>query len=303
MKIAIIKVGATGDVVRTSTLLHLFDQDEVVWITARMNMAVLPFQRTNLRNVIAIEDIEGQEGGREEFDLIISLDDDLRCARLASALRTKQLFGAYANNDKVVYTEDANEWFDMGLSSRLGKGRADELKWENQRSYQDILFRMLGHYFQGEEYLIREDVQPVIGGPIGIEARAGARWPTKVWNQYEQLAATLRKNGTDVIFFQERPTLREYAQDIAGVGLFVGGDTLGMHLALALRIPTVTLFTCTSAVEICGYGRMEKVISPNLEEAFYKTAYIPEAVESIGLPTVLAAVEKMKGMNLADSMV
>lgn len=300
MKIAIIKVGATGDVVRTSSLLHLFHRDEITWITARMNIAVLPLQRSNLRSVVAIEEIYGHEALNEEFDLVISLDDDSQCAQLATSLKTKQLFGAYANKGKVVYSADSSEWFDMGLSSRLGKTRADELKWENQCSYQDILFRMLGQHFNGEEYLIPEDIQPLIGGPIGIEARAGARWPTKVWNQYDQLATSLREDGDEVIFFKERPTIKQYMQDIAGVSLFVGGDTLGMHIALALGIPTVTLFTCTSAVEIHGYQRMEKIISPYLEEAYYKTAYIPRAVESIKLPTVVKAVKKIKSVNLPE---
>jgi hypothetical protein len=67
-----------------------------------------------------------------------------------------------------------------------------------------------------------------------------------------------------------------------------------MHIALALKIPTVTLFTCTSAVEIYGYGRMEKIVSPHLKEAFYKTEYIPQAVESIHMEDVLNAIAKFK---------
>ncbi len=297
MKIAIIKVGATGDVVRTSTLLRLFSQDEIVWITARVNIAVLPLHRSNLRKVVAIEDTAASQPIQEKFDLVISLDDDLRCARLASSLKTKRLFGAYFSEGKVAYTTDANEWFDMGLSSRLGKDKADELKWENRFSYQDILFRMLGYRFTGEEYHIPAAKVPDANGAIGIERRAGARWPTKVWNRYEALADAVAENGDEVVFFEERPTIADYMNDIAKVSMFVGGDTLGMHIALALGMPVVALFTCTSAAEIHGYGRMEKIVAPRLEEAFYKTTYIPQAVESIELPTVVSAVEKMKRLH------
>ena len=65
-----------------------------------------------------------------------------------------------------------------------------------------------------------------------------------------------------------------------------------MHFALALKIPTVAIFTCTTPHEIYDYGRMEKVISPFLWEAFYKTEYIPEAVESITQEMVEKAIEK-----------
>jgi heptosyltransferase-2 len=294
-KIVIIKIGATGDVVRTTVLLHLYANDEITWITAKHNIAILPFQRKNLKRVIAIDEVENSGILNEQFDFVISLDDDFKCATLASKFKTVDLFGAFIQNEKVVYTSNANEWFDMGLSSRLGKQRADEIKWENTYSFQEILFRMLGATFNGEEYLIREDVfsngKPTV---IGIEDRAGARWPTKMWNQYQQLAEHLTKAGYEVVFFKERADIKNYLQDIGNTSLIICGDTLGMHIALALKIPTVTLFTCTSAVEIYGYGRMEKIVSPFLKDAFYKTEYIPQAVESIQMNDVLKAISVFK---------
>ncbi len=289
-KIAVIKTGATGDVVRTTVLLHLFRNDEVTWVTARNNIQVLPAKQDNLVRTIAIEEAHDAPSLHEHYDLVISLDDDLICASLADRISKSELFGACTQAGRVVYTESANEWFDMGLSSRLGKAEADRLKLENQYSYQEILFRMLGHTFEGAPYLLPEDIIPVAGSrTIGIEARAGNRWPTKVWNQYPQLAEGFKAAGYDVVFFADRPSIRDYMEDISRVGLMISGDTLGMHVALGLKIPVVALFTCTSATEIYGYGYMEKVVSPFLKEAFYKTTYIPEAVESIGLDDVMIA--------------
>lgn len=294
-KIVIIKIGATGDVVRTTVLLHLFANDEITWITAKHNVAILPFKQANLKKVIAIDDVEQSGIFQEAFDLVISLDDDVKCATLASRIKSKQLFGAYMNGNKVVYTTDSNEWFDMGLSSRLGKVRADELKWLNTFSFQEILFRMLGTEFKGETYLIPEDIisqgKPSV---IGIEDRAGARWPTKMWNKFPQLAEHLQKEGFEVVFFKEREHIKDYLQDIGNTSLIISGDTLGMHIALALKIPIVILFTCTSAVEIYGYDNMEKVVSAELQKAFYKTEYIPEAVDCISLNNVLKAINRFK---------
>lgn len=298
-KIVIIKIGATGDVVRTTVLLHLFANDEITWITAKHNIAILPFKQANLKKVIAIDDVEQSGILKDAFDLAISLDDDVKCATLASKMKTKQLFGAYIKDDKVVYTSDSNEWFDMGLSSRLGKERADELKWMNTFSFQEILFRMLGTKFNGETYLIPEDIIAQ-GKPnvIGIEDRAGARWPTKMWNQFSQLAEHLKQDGYEVVFFKEREHIKDYLQDIGNTSLIISGDTLGMHIALALKIPIVTLFTCTSAVEIHGYNNMEKIVSAELQKAFYKTEYIPEAVNCISLNDVLKAINRFKKITV-----
>jgi heptosyltransferase II len=298
-KIAIIKIGATGDVVRTTVLLHLFANDEIIWITAKHNIAILPLKQANLKKIIAIDDVENSGVLKDEFDFVISLDDDFKCATLASSFKTKDLFGAYIKDGKVVYTSDSNEWFDMGLSSRFGKTRADELKWKNKDSFQEILFRMLGAKFNGETYLIPEDIISQ-GKPnvIGIEDRAGARWPTKMWNKFPELAEHLRKDGYEVVFFKEREHIKEYLQDIGNTSLIISGDTLGMHIALALKIPIVTLFTCTSAVEIYGYNNMEKIVSAELKRAFYKTEYIPEAVDCISLTDVLKAVNRFKKVSM-----
>ncbi|MEI8278722.1 MAG: glycosyltransferase family 9 protein [Bacteroidota bacterium] len=293
-KIAIIKIGATGDVVRTSVLLHLYTHDEITWITARHNITVLPAQLTNLRHIVAIEDIVPSGILNEHFDLVISMDDDVTCATVASSMNTSLLFGAFMRDGKVNYTVPSREWFDMGLSSRWGKKRADELKWENQSSYQEILFRMLGHTFNGEEYMIPSDV---IAKPrqrvIGIEARAGERWPTKKWDKFTQLAQRLTQDRYECIFFEDRKDIKDYMLDIGSTSLVVSGDTLGMHIALALKIPVVAIFTCTSAVEIYGYERMEKIVSPCLNKAFYKTDFIPEAVKSISVDEVYNAIKKL----------
>ena len=70
----------------------------------------------------------------------------------------------------------------------------------------------------------------------------------------------------------------------------VSGDTLTMHLALALKIPSVGIFTCTSPSEIFGYERMEKIISPKLNDAFYTNEYLLDVLNAIKVEEVLESV-------------
>jgi heptosyltransferase-2 len=296
-QILIIKTGATGDVVRTSVLLYVFENDEVTWVTAEKNKCVLPDRFPALRQVIAIEDVSSCKLLNDKvFDWILSLDDDMESVKFASSLFYKKLTGAFYNKErqKMEYTADSAAWFDLSLISRYDKETADKMKYEAVKSVQSYLYEMVGRTFAGQEYLIPEEI---IASPnpklVGIEDRAGARWPTKLWNGYEELAQKLEEKGYEVNFFKERADMRDFMRDIAACSLIITGDTLTMHFALALKIPTVAIFTCTTPHEIYDYGRMEKVISPFLWEAFYKTTYISEAVESITQEMVWDAIEKV----------
>ena len=66
----------------------------------------------------------------------------------------------------------------MGLLSKQGRARADDAKRCNTKTYQEILFAVLGENFLGEEYWIRDSAIVAIPGVVGIEKRAGERWPT-----------------------------------------------------------------------------------------------------------------------------
>jgi heptosyltransferase II len=296
-KILIIKTGATGDVVRTTVLLHCFLEDEVWWVTAKKNIEVLPQKLNCLKHILAIEDIDEKSPIKDMvFDILLSLDDDKRSVNLVDEIKTKKLVGAYNDKQKgkIVYTEDSALWFDLSLISKYEKPIADKKKYEGKKSVQEYLYLMIGKYFQGQEYFIPEDIKPSpIERLVGIEARAGERWPTKRWDKYESLAKELELRGYKVRFFEDRDNIKDYIKDIAQCSYMITGDSLGMHFALALKIPTLALFTCTSANEIYGYNRMIKIVSPYLWQAFFKTTYVKEAVESISLEMVLKAFNEL----------
>ena len=65
-----------------------------------------------------------------------------------------------------------------------------------------------------------------------------------------------------------------------------------MHFALGTGTACVSLFTCTSPWEIYGYGIQTKIISPLLEEFFYKRGYIERATTAISVEEVFTTVMK-----------
>ena len=278
----IIKLGAAGDVVRTSVVLHLFKFKKVDWLTLPPHQQLLPQQYPYLSFVTP------EQALKNHYRLVLSLDEEETIMELLPQLAKDQLIGVFKENGRYYYTEELAPWFDMSLVSRYGRQRADELKWENRRSYQSFLFEALGYKFQKEPYLINEQVRwKPIPKRIGIETRAGERWPTKRWNQFPQLIQYLQQQGFEPFVFQKRPTLLQYLQDIASCEFLITGDSLCMHIGLALKIPMLTFFTCTSPWEIEDYGVMKKIVSPLLEKAFYKTTYMKEVLDAIPLSHVI----------------
>lgn len=284
-KVLIIKTGASGDVVRTTVLLHAFAQDSVTWITNPINVDLLPHDRPEHLHITTPNDFVASP--EKHYDIVISLDDEKKCAEIASIVSSKELYGAYLEDGKVKYQGKDVTWFDMSLISQFGIEEANARKKINQLSYQQLIFQLLGWRFNEEPYLINNDIHiEKYPKRIGLEARSGDRWPTKVWHKYDQLATWLSHEGYEPFFFTKKPTMQAFMQDVASCEAIVTGDTLAMHLALAFEIPNITIFTCTSHTEIESYGLMKKIISPKLDDVFYTREYRADALEAITLDEV-----------------
>ena len=153
MNILILKLGATGDVVRTTPLLKQL-AGRLTWITAAKNVPLLENLAGNLdalsweRRHLAVD---------TTYDLVINLEDTVEPAQFAQSLKFGQLFGAFLKPDgQLAYSDDSRGWFDLSLISRFGKAEADRLKLENRRTYQEMIFDGLGFQFHGETYLLPE---------------------------------------------------------------------------------------------------------------------------------------------------
>jgi len=286
MKLLIIKLGATGDVVRTTPLLRRFS-GPVTWVTAEKNLPMVAGIRENVR-VLSWE--SRALANDSAYDLIINLEDTVECAQFAHECKTGRRFGAVLDSSgRLSYTPDARGWFDLSLISSFGKEEADRLKLKNRRTYQDLIFEGLGLRFSGERYLMPKPVATSLSGDVAISAEAGPVWPMKNWAYYGELKKQLEQRGLAVNVLPRRATMLEHLADVANHRCLVGGDSLPMHLALGMEVQCVSLFTCTSPWEIHGYGLQRKIVSPLLEEFFYKRHFDARATTAISLEEVLAA--------------
>ena len=286
MNVLIVKLGATGDVVRTTPLLRRFS-GPVSWVTAATNKVLLDGVSPSLRTV-SWEDRSRINDAT--YDLVINLEDEPNVAAFVKELRYKQLFGAYLDpQEQVRYTDDARAWFDLSLISVHGKEKADQLKLQNRRTYQDMIFEGLGFSFAGDAYLMPPGKATDLAGDVAIAPVAGPVWPMKNWAYYDQLQQQLGKIGLKVNVLPRRQSLLEHLGDVQSHRCFVGGDSLPMHLALGGGTACVSIFNCTSPWEIHDYGVQTKLVSPLLHEFFYKRGFDPRATTAISLTEVLDA--------------
>jgi ADP-heptose:LPS heptosyltransferase len=287
MNVLIVKLGATGDVVRTTPLLRQLN-GQITWLTAPKNTVLLE----NLTNDLRCFSWEDRQLIPDiKYDLVINLEDTLEVGLHLKTLQSRQLFGAYVDSDNVLrYTDDSRRWFDLSLISSYGRERADELKLQNRHTYQELIFAGLGFRFIGETYLLPEPVETGLSGDVAIAAEAGAVWPMKKWAYYEELKRRLESHGLTVNLLPDRSSLLEHLCDVQNHRCLVGGDSLPMHFALGTGRQCITLFTCTSPWEIYDYGIQKKIVSPLLEEFFYKRGYDKRATTAISVDQVEAAV-------------
>jgi hypothetical protein len=76
-----------------------------------------------------------------------------------------------------------------------------------------------------------------------------------------------------------------------------------MHLALGSDVRCVSLFTCTSPWEIHDYGLQRKIVSPLLNEFFYKRGFAERATTAIPLEDVIAAaLEQLDAPSKANAV-
>jgi heptosyltransferase-2 len=298
MRILIIKLGATGDVVRTTPLLEKFAYP-VTWVTAAKNLPLLEGLRENLQ-VLSWE--QRHLAADKSYDLVINLEDTMESGFFVQGLKYNRTFGAILEKDnRLSYTDDSRDWFDLSLISRFGKQAADKLKLENRRNYQDLIFGGLGFRFKGEAYRLPAPAWTNLSGDVAIAPEAGPVWPMKNWAHYDLLKQKLEARGLTVNLLPRRETLLEHLGDVRNHRCLVGGDSLPMHFALGTGTRCVTLFNCTSPWEIYDYGLQEKIISPQLAEFFYQRGRDPRAITAISLENVFQSVLSQLKVRAADA--
>jgi len=214
----------------------------------------------------------------ERFDTVFSLDKDRRATSLAMIANSfdKRGFGITREGKLFALTKDSEYAIRLGIDN--------ELKFKlNKKTVPQIIFEMCGFEFKNERYEFNLDGIEKKRGAIILNIGVGKRWPTKSWPDdcWIELAKMLKRSGYNPVFTggeAERNLLFDYstraginslppsslkifAETLAAAEAVVTCDSLGLHIAIAVKTYTFGLFCSTSAAEIEWYGYGEAILS------------------------------------------
>ncbi|MBI4346303.1 MAG: glycosyltransferase family 9 protein [Elusimicrobia bacterium] len=160
MDVLIVKLAALGDVLRTTSVARRLracrPEVRIVWVTSRAAAPLLQ-RNADLAEVLALEDTPKLP---RKFDLVLSLEEDAACARLATKACRGELIGVYEEGG-LRYTPSSGLYYDMSALHRDPDGglkTADRLKAANRLGYAQLWCKVLGLPAPGRP----SDLRPVL---------------------------------------------------------------------------------------------------------------------------------------------
>ena len=330
IKILVVKLDAIGDVLRTTSILpplkKKYPDSFITWCTRNSSKQLFNNNKF-VDEVIIVEDDAYFRFKTEKFDLVINLDNSKISSSIASMATAETKIGFVLNEKGFVEptSEAANVWLEMSAF--------DSRKQANQKSYQQIIYDILGfsdsickpQLFVPEETIKKTSERLKHSGlnknlkTIGMNVGVGPKWPSKGWpdKNWEQLITKLNKQNYNLLLLggpeeTERVTnlknkfpslvdtgtensVIEFAAIVNECDLVITCDTLTLHIATAMEKKIIVLVGPTSAAELYLYEKGIK-LTPSFEcKCYYKRNCTEEisCMESISSKLVLAEIEKI----------
>ena len=281
--ILIIKLGAIGDVIRTTPLLHKLKAThpsaKIWWLT--LTPEILPSivdepLGFSLKNIVSLRSLH--------FDLLYNLDKDREACALAEQISATSKKG-FRLKDGIISPIDG------AAESKYLTGVFDDLSQANSRSYPQEIFEICGFSFGGERYVLDRPEKPSTAWKInkrkrvvGLNTGCGGRWTSRLWDDknWISLARTLRKKGYEVVllggeqehsknqklaratkakYFGHFP-LQQFIELVDQCDLVVTGVTMAMHITIGLGKKIVLFNNIFNKHEFELYG-LGTIVEPD----------------------------------------
>jgi ADP-heptose:LPS heptosyltransferase len=195
--------------------------------------------------------------------------------------------------------------------------QASELRYKKQ----EIIFELNDSDKNYQKQFKKENKLSEKDKVIGISFGSGKRWLSKSWSkkkvkeiiknlvktnkiillggpeeikQINKIKEEIKQQGEEILSNNPDNTIGEFAAVLDLCDKIITTDSLTLHLAIALKKPTVALFFCTPPWEIEGYGNIFKIQYTLLKENFFSTQYSEKLANSISTEQVLKAINSLE---------
>mgnify|MGYP001618184531 CR=1 FL=1 len=260
------RVPSLGDVIRTTPILSLFKNDHVTWVTDQNAIPLLegnPF----INRILRLDFLSLQHLEHEYFDTVINLEKIPGICALTKKISAWRNFGFRLDprTGEVRAHEKASDALVIGSNQTIKK--------ENKKTYQELLFEMLGEIWNKEEYILGYKPSSQETYDIALNTMIGHKWPTKSWpiEYWDEIEKMLKKENFKVTRQDQQPPkilndLNLYMDWLNSAKLILSHDSLGMHLGLALKKKVLGLFGPTPHLEVYFYNLGKAILpEPTLE--------------------------------------
>jgi heptosyltransferase-2 len=195
----------------------------------------------------------------EIFDTVINFEKSPGICALADSIKAWRRFGFRFDE----YKGEAGAY--DGTEQIYSLCKVKDFKRKNRMYWQEALLTMVGGDWNNQEYILGYKPKSNIVFDVGFNWKVGNKWPNKAWpkNNWLGLGKKINeKTGFSVSWQEGLENLLDYMEWIHSVKLLVTCDSLGLHLALALKKEVIVLFGPTNSYETYLYGR-GKVLYPD----------------------------------------
>ncbi len=295
INVLIIKLGAIGDVIRTTPILRkiksLYPQSSITWLTYTpeilSNNWVDNILNVNLENLEYIKNIK--------FDWLINLDKDKLAISLTNHIEAVKKSGftidKYGHAKPFSTSPEEHKWL---------TGLFDDINKANTKHYVEEMFDICGFHFNDEEYILETEDKALDFSIdyskkiIGLNTGCGGRWTSRLWpiEHWIKLAKDLLLLGYEVIILggeQEHQKnlliakessakyfgffpLTDFVNIINKCEIIVTAVTMAMHLAIGLKKKLVLFNNIFNKNEFYLYNR-GIILEPEFECDCY---FVPE---------------------------
>lgn len=307
-RILIIKLDAAGDVLRSTCILPAFKKDNlglsIWWVTDPFSKPLLE-KNPHIDVLLGIDAALPGLLSSTSFGRAFNFDMGRRAASILSMANSpiKKGFGLSKEGVVVPLEPSAEQWFEMGIFDSVK--RANQRTYQDhlfqlagfQYSGEEPQLILSEKERQWAQVFARRNKLSRFKQVVGFNIGSGGRWPMKRWrlDGFAQLARMVKKKTprTGILLYggpEERElmpalaqklkglviptgtenTLRQFAALVDLCQVMVSGDTLALHVAIALRKRLVAYFGPTSDAEIDLYGRGEKVLPTAPCQCYYQ---------------------------------
>lgn len=285
------KVTSLGDVLRTTVILYPFANDQVTWLVDEQAYPLLQ-GNSHIQRILPFDLSSVLQLQHERFDTVINLEKVPGVCALADSISAWRRYGFRFDEQN-----GAAEAYD-GCEKVFSLCRDGDLKRSHQGSWQESLLQIVGADWDGQEYILGYRPKTQETFDVGLNWAVGSKWPNKAWpaGRWEELKFLL-EDGYSYSVQEGMDDLSAYMDWINSCRLLVTNDSLGLHIALALRKKVVVLYGPTNPNETFFYGRGE-VLYPDIDLDCIPCldpvcSQVSSCMERIAASSVLDAVKRL----------